>query len=111
MDSARFVGDDRGMSKRIERLRQAVERALDCKARHICSTAICEVIGGEIIWEGVVKTFDIEGYPKAKRCYAFPFIDDDESDPSAGRIVLNLPPVDSPATAVKVAIAAKAREK
>jgi hypothetical protein len=111
MDDARFGGDDWDMSKRIERLREAVERAHDCKARYVCSTEVCEVFGGEIIWDGVVKTFDIEGHPKAKRCYAFPFIDDDESDPSGGRIVLNLPPVDSPETAVKVAIARKSRNE
>jgi hypothetical protein len=97
------------MSKRIERLREAVERAHDCKARHVCSTVVSEVSEGEIVWHGVVKTFDIEGHPKATRCYAFPFSEGEKSDPSAGMIILDLPPVDSPQTAVKEAIALTAR--
>jgi hypothetical protein len=99
------------MSKRIERLRRAVERAHHCKARHVCSTVISEVFEGEIIWHGVVKTFDVEGHPKAKRCYAFSFTEGEKPDPTAGMIVLDLPPVDSPETAVKEAIASTAREK
>jgi hypothetical protein len=48
-----------------------------------------------------------EQIPKAKRCYAWSF---DDGKQTRSVTVLELPPVDSPETAVKVAIAAKARE-
>jgi hypothetical protein len=45
-------------------------------------------------------------HPKAKRCYAWSFEDGKQT---RSVTVLELPPIDSPETAVKVAIAAKAR--
>ncbi len=58
---------------------------------------------------GMVETFDLDGHPKAKRCYAF--LMKDEKDPArAGEMVLELPPVGSPESAVQVAIANKARK-
>jgi hypothetical protein len=49
-----------------------------------------------VIWDGIVETFDLEGYPKAKRCYVFPFTDDDKPNAPAGKIIFQIPPVDSP---------------
>jgi hypothetical protein len=97
------------VSERIEKLKDRLEREYHCKARHVASTPLFEGFGGKMIWEGVVETFDLEGYPKAKRCYAFPFIDNDEPNTRAGRIIFEIPPVNSPESAVKVAIAEKAR--
>lgn len=96
------------MIEAIKNLKEQVEGAFRCKAQHIESVPVFELFEGKVIWDGVVETFDIEGHPKAKRCYAFHFIDADESgEPTAGRLVLNLPPVDSPQTAVKLAIERK----
>jgi len=63
---------------------------------------------GEVAWDDVVETFDIEGNPKAKRCYAWSFRENGEPKYTT---VLEIPPVDSPESAVKVAIAAKSRQK
>jgi len=57
-------------------------------------------------WGGVVETFNIEGHPKAKRCYAWLFVKDGQQQYTT---VLEIPPVDSARTAVQVAIAAGAR--
>jgi len=63
---------------------------------------------GEVAWDGVVETFDIEGHPKAKRCYGWSFLQDGEPQ---YKTVLEIPPVNSPESAVKVAIASKARSQ
>lgn len=79
-----------------------------CKAQYVGSEPVIDLFRGEIAWDGVVATFEIEGNPKAKRCYAWSFLQDGESQYTT---VLEIPPVDSPETAVKVAIAAKANQQ
>jgi hypothetical protein len=78
-----------------------------CESRHVRSVPVREVFNGLVAWEGVVEVFDLIGHPKAKRCYGWSFEDGRQT---RSVTVLELPPVDSPETAVKVAIAAKARE-
>jgi hypothetical protein len=48
------------------------------------------------------------GHPKAQICYAWSYYDD--KGETQYTTVLELPPVDSPESAVKVAIAASARK-
>ena len=94
------------MSQRIEQMRQAVEKACECTARHASSTAVIEGFEDQTVWDGVVETFDLEDHAKAKKCYAFHFVED------GGRVIkmaLGVPPVDSPQSAVKVAIASKGK--
>jgi len=95
------------VSERIERLKAAVEAACGCTVTHAGSHPITETFRGEVVWEGVVESFDLSGHPKAVRCYAFHIMTDDGPQFTT---VLEIPPVDSPQTAVKVAIAAKARQ-
>ena len=95
------------MSERVEKIREAVETMHHCKAKHIASSPVIELFRGEVAWDGVVETFEIEGNPKAKRCYAWSF--SENGDPKY-TTVLEIPPVDSPESAVKVAIAAKAKD-
>jgi hypothetical protein len=68
---------------------------------------VTETFNGQVIFEGAVEAFDLDGHPKAKRSYAFYIM---ESDEPIFQTVLELPPVDSPRAAVKVAIAAKAKQ-
>lgn len=77
-----------------------------CKAQHVSSEPVIEVFRGEVAWDGAVEMFDLEGHSKAMRCYAWSFMEDGETHYTT---VLEIPPVDSPESAVKVAIAAKAR--
>ena len=78
-----------------------------CKARHAGYELVIELFRDELAWDGVVDIFDLEGHPKAKRCYAWSFVENGETQYTT---VLEIPPVDSPESAVKVAIAAKARQ-
>jgi hypothetical protein len=95
------------VSERITKLKDAIETTHHCKARHIKSEPVIELFRGEVAWDGVVETFDLEGHPKAKRCYAWSAIENGEPKYTT---VLEIPPVDSPDSAVKVAIAAKGRQ-
>lgn len=73
-----------------------------CKARHIGSERVTERFRGEVVWDGVVETFDIEGHPKAKHCYAWSFSENGEPKYTT---VLEISPVASPRSAVRAAIA------
>jgi hypothetical protein len=94
------------VSKRIENLRLSVEAYLQCTARHVASEPVIELFEGQVAWDGVVEVFDLEGHPKAERCYAWSYEEEGELQYVT---VLEIPPVDSAETAVKVAIAAKSR--
>ena len=94
------------MSKRIENLRTAIETMHHCKAAHEGSSVVVERFKKETVWEGVVESFALTGHPKAKRCYAWSYQDNGETQYVN---VLEIPPVDSPKTAVQVAILAEAR--
>ena len=96
------------MSNRIEDLRLAVETMHHCKARHESSTPIRETFRKEVVWEGVVESFALAGHSKAKRCYAWSFRDNGEAQYVTA---LEIPPVESPITAVRVAIVAEPRGK
>jgi hypothetical protein len=93
------------VSERIERLKDAVEKAYECKARHIVSEPVDDLFQGEVAWDAVVAIFELEDYPRAKRCYAWAHIEDGEPRYTT---VLEVPPVNSPESALEVAIATKA---
>ena len=95
------------MSPRIEQLREAVEVMHKVKAQHEKSVPVVEMFGGKTVWEGVVESFAITGHPKAKRCYAWSFLEGSEP---RYIMALEIPPVDSPQTAVRAAIASKAQK-
>jgi len=94
------------VSERNDKLREAMETMHKCKARHVRSEPVVDLFRGEVAWDGIVETFGIEGNPKAKRCYAWSFLQDGEAQYTT---VLEIPPVDSPQSAVRAAIASKAR--
>ena len=85
---------------KIENLQSAVEAMHKCKARHVASTVV-DLFRDQVQWNGVVETFELKRHRKAKRCYAWSYIDGDEHQYVA---VLEIPPVDSPETAVKLSM-------
>lgn len=95
------------MADKIGELQKAIRAMHGCESRHIESVPVHEVFQGETAWQGTVEVFDLVGHAKAKRAYAWSYQDGDEIKSTA---VLEIPPVDSPQTAVMVAIAAKARQ-
>ena len=73
-----------------------------CKATHERSALIVEKFNKQTVWEGIVESFALTGHPKAKRCYAWSYQDNGETQYVN---VLEIPPVVSPQTAVQAAIA------
>lgn len=67
-----------------------------------------EAFRNQKVWEGVVESFALTGHPKAKRCYAWSYQDKGETQYVTA---LEIPPVESPITAVRAAIAAEVNAK
>jgi hypothetical protein len=90
------------VTERIEKIKGAIETTHKCVAHHVSSMPVSELFQGKVASEGVVETFALVDHPKAKHCYAwFTRIGPDLRYTT----VLELPPVHSPRSAVKVAIA------
>ena len=92
--------------KQFATLQKAIRETHGCDSKHFGSEQVYESFEGRIAWQGTVEIFDLIGHPKAKQVYAWTYRDGDQDKTIA---VLKLPPVDSPQSAVKVAIASKAR--
>ena len=92
----------------IANLQKAVQAMHKCGSRYVQSVPVTEKFRGQIAWVGTVEIFDLIGHPTAKRAYAWSYRDGKQTKSVA---VLEVPPVDSPESAVKVAIAAKGRNK
>lgn len=56
------------------------------------------------MWEGDVEVFDLTGHPKAKRAYAWSHLDGENDERTRFVAVLEIPPVESAETAVRVQI-------
>ena len=54
---------------------------------------------GKTAWSGIVEVFTSVGHPKANHAYAWTYRDGNQSRTT---MVLKIPPVDSPQTAVKL---------
>jgi hypothetical protein len=87
-------------------LQEAIRAMHGAESRYVESVPVREVFNDLVAWDGIVEVFDLIDHPQAKRCYAWSFQDGKQTRSVA---VLELPPVDSPETAVRVAIAAKAK--
>jgi hypothetical protein len=87
-------------------IEERIKKEYGCGSRHVRSEQVHESFGGRIAWQGIVEVFDLIGYPEAKRAYAWIY---SEGNQDHTVIVLEKPPVDSAQSAVKVAIASKAR--
>ncbi len=93
-----------------EKLAETIKKIHGCTtALYLRTVPVKEVFKGETVFDGDVSVFAITGHPKAAHCYAWGY----EEKPNDWHItaVLEIPPVDSPQTAVKVAVAAYARQE
>jgi hypothetical protein len=77
-----------------------------CDATHRQTVPVIEIFQGKTVWDGEVEVFDLTGHAKAKRCYAWGYPNEKQSDKLNVVAVLEIPPVASPETAVKAAIVA-----
>jgi hypothetical protein len=97
------------VSNYLSEIRTAIRALHGCESCHVQTVPVKEVFRGETAWEGDVEVFTITGHAKAKRCYAWG-VPKDTGEGWDITTVLEIPPVESPETAVKIAIAAAAKK-
>jgi|SRR6185369_14252759 len=91
------------MNDYIAELKAVFLKLHGCDADYVETVPVIEQFQGETIFQGDVEVFDLVGHPKATRGYGWGYT----TTEGGGRryfTVLELPPVDSPQTAVKAAI-------
>ncbi|HXC02368.1 MAG TPA: hypothetical protein VNU49_06925 [Opitutaceae bacterium] len=96
------------MIEYLEELKKTVQQRHDRQAEHMQSVPVKEVFEGKTVWEGSVEIFTLRN-AKAKRCYAW-----GQRKEGGGwemTTVLEIPPVVSPLTAVRAALAAQAKRQ
>ncbi len=67
--------------KKINTLQKVPEKILSksiydlhgCESVWVESVPVKEVFEGETVWQGVVQVSDLQGHPKANRCYAWSY--------------------------------------
>jgi len=102
------------MKDYIAELQAAFLKLHGCDAEYIETVPVTETFQDRIVWEGDVEIFNIRGHPKATRGYGWGHVTGEGDQGRRYFTVLELPPVDSPQTAVKAAIMSEiknAREK
>lgn len=93
----------------LARLQVVIERLHDCGANHRETVSVREVFQGRTVWDGEVEVFDLYGHDKATVCYGWSHREGKDDKGERFVTVLQIPPVVSPETAVKVAIVAEVR--
>jgi hypothetical protein len=95
------------VTDRILNIKCAVEKSLGGIARHVTSTPIIEVFEGDLLWEGIVETFDVSCNPTIKRCYGFAYR---EEETLLYATIAETDDVNSPKMAVKTFIASRMQQ-
>ena len=92
----------------LEELQRTIKRLHKCKAFYFETVVVVEKFGLETVWQGPVHSFQIEGHPRARLCFAWasPIKD---STKIRQYTVLCVPPIDSPEKAVRASIVQGAR--
>lgn len=88
----------------IARLKTAIAHLHGAESKHVESVPVQEVFRGRTLWKGIVEVFDLTGHARAKRAYAWSYKEGAKNETEQFVAVLELPPVDSPQAAVKVAV-------
>ena len=89
-------------------LRKAIRDLHGCDSMWVGSKPVLLTHAGATVWKGSVQIFDLLDHPTARRCYAWSC----ETEGGQRRFVtvLHTPPVVSPVSAVRAAIAAQHKE-
>ena len=105
---------DRVLAKQMDyiaELKTAIRNLHGCESEYVESIPVTETFQGETLWTGDVEVFTIRGHPRAKRAYAWGHATGKDDQARRYVAVLELPPVESPETAVKVAVAAEIKNE
>ena len=92
----------------IARLQNAIRQLNHCESKYVNSVTVSECFLSfrrNATWQGEVAVFEIYGHAQARRAYAWSYRTDDQYTTCV--VVLEIPPVTSPQTAVQAAMAAQ----
>jgi hypothetical protein len=95
----------------LARLQTAIQHLHDCGAVWRETVPVVEVFQGQTVWDGEVEVFDLTGHPKAKRAYGWSHRQGEGDEGERFVAVLEVPPVESPVTAVRASIMADAKKR
>ena len=93
----------------LEELESVIVKLHGCAAVPVDSVEVKEFFQGRLVWSGHVEIFALTGSPRANRCYAWGL--PDETGILEIVTILEIPPVDSAAMAVRVALASGAQRR
>jgi hypothetical protein len=88
----------------ISRVQVAMMQLHNCSATWRESVPVHEVFRGQTVWKGEVEVFDLQGHPKAKRAYGWSHPEGQDDKGERFVTALEIPPVVSAETAVRVSI-------
>jgi hypothetical protein len=95
----------------ISRIQVALMQLHNCSATWRETVPVHEVFRGQTVWQGEVEVFDLQDHPKAKRAYAWSHRDGPDDNGERFVTVLEIPPVVSAITAVRVSIVADGKKR
>jgi hypothetical protein len=95
----------------IARVQVALMQLHNCGATWRETVPVHEVFRGETVWKGEVEVFDLNGHPKAKRAYGWSHKAGKDDSDERFVTVLEIPPVESAVTAVRVSVVKERRNK
>jgi hypothetical protein len=94
----------------IKKLEAVIFQLHGATAKHVNTVPVHEVFQGQTVWQGEVEVFDLTGHPKAKRAYAWSHKEGENDAGERFVAVLEIPPVDSALTAVRVSLVKEIRK-
>jgi len=83
----------------------------NCDCAWVETVPVHEVFNGQTVWQGDVEIFNLMGHPKAKRAYGWSHLDGNQDERTRFVTVLEIPPVDSALTAVRVSLVKQIRKE
>jgi hypothetical protein len=95
----------------LARVKVTVSQLHNCGAVWRETVPVHEIFQGQTVWQGEVEVFDLTGHPKAKRAYAWSHREGENDEGERFVTVLEVPPVDSPVTAVRASIMADRQKR
>jgi hypothetical protein len=95
----------------LARLKVAIEHLHNCGANWCESVPVHEVFRGQTVWKGEVEVFGLYGHNKAMICYGWSHPEGPDDKGERFVTVLQMPPVNSPETAVRASIVADSKKK
>jgi hypothetical protein len=95
----------------IEEIKAAILNVHSSRSEYLETVPVTEVFQGQTIWEGEVEVFELKDHPKATKAYAWGYSETESDDARTYVTVLELPPVESPETAVRASIVRDYRDE